>query len=317
MAQAALRQAATQVPVESERTAAAAAAIPDILYIMGTGRSGTTILEILLAANPGVTGVGEVKHIFRDGFLRDLPCGCGRRSRECDLWASVLRASGWTASDWEGLATYIERTESHARFPAAWLPMDASKIARYRQANQTLFSAVGAAQNCRLIVDSSKYAGRALLLARCFPDKVKVLCITRSAAGMFKAFKKKNDGEQRPKSVLAVTAYYLYVLLCMRLVKSRLAERCHVIRFEDLNRDPRAVLADIEAWSGYSLARTQALVAQNDWFEVGHIVTGNRLRKAGRVKFEPASAERATGARPWSERVLSPLLEAYRKLLGF
>ena len=43
--------------------------IPDILYIMGPGRSGTTVLHILLANNPGFFGMGEITHVFRDAFL--------------------------------------------------------------------------------------------------------------------------------------------------------------------------------------------------------------------------------------------------------
>src|SRR5690606_2678027 len=35
----------------STRADAQAAALPDILYIMGTGRSGTTILEVLIASS--------------------------------------------------------------------------------------------------------------------------------------------------------------------------------------------------------------------------------------------------------------------------
>ena len=42
----------------------------NLLYIMGTGRSATTILEIILTNNPKITGVGEVTHIFRDRMNR-------------------------------------------------------------------------------------------------------------------------------------------------------------------------------------------------------------------------------------------------------
>src|SRR5687767_4385545 len=51
--------------------------MPEILYVMGTGRSGTTILEVLLTNEEGITSTGEVKHIFRDAFVRDLQCACG------------------------------------------------------------------------------------------------------------------------------------------------------------------------------------------------------------------------------------------------
>jgi hypothetical protein len=291
--------------------------MPNILYIMGTGRTGTTILELLLASNPDMTGVGEVKHIFRDGFLRDLPCACGRSSRECELWSAVLQTTGWQQSDCERIRRAVEAVESHARFPLTFAGITSRKtLALYRRASEVLFRSVSAATHRHVVVDSSKYAGRALMLARLFPDSVKVLCITRSADGIIAAFQKKNDGEQRPKPPIAVAAYYLYVLLCMRLVRGRLKGRAFSIRFEDLNRDPVAVLRSIEDWSGYPLATARAKLAASEAFDAGHIVTGNRIRKKGKVKFEP-SAAKANRQRRGATRVLARVLESYRKLLAF
>lgn len=295
------------------------AALPEILYIMGTGRSGTTILEILLANNPGFSGVGEVKHIFRDGFLRDLPCGCGRATHRCELWSAVLHSTKWTPPHCAHLARELADLESHQRFALTWAGWSAHRIEAYAAANRELFASVARARRCRIVVDSSKFAGRALLLARSFPHNVKVLCITRSAEGILSAFKKQNDEEQRPKGTLAVAAYYLYVLLCMRIVKSELGDRCCAIRFEDLQNDPLGALARIEHWSGYSLSTARARIAARESFNVGHIVTGNRLRKAGRVRFETsARAHEKRQKRPWGlERWLTSALESYRKLMGF
>jgi hypothetical protein len=292
--------------------------LPDILYIMGTGRSGTTILEILLANNPGFAGVGEVKHIFRDGFISDHVCSCGQTTHQCELWSSVLRSTGWTLQDCARLGNTVQELESHKRFPLIWADVGSKQAKEdYSNAARDLFRSVAAARECRVVVDSSKFAGRALLLARALPERIKVLCITRSADGLLKAFAKKNENEQKPKSALAASAYYLYVLLCMRLVKARLKDRCFAIRFEDLNRDPDAVLAKIENWSGYSFSTTRARIGAQQAFDVGHIVTGNRLRKKGKVKFEPGSAKFGGKADSAIAKVLAPVLETYRRLLGF
>jgi hypothetical protein len=291
--------------------------LPQILYIMGTGRSGTTILEVLLANNPGFAGVGEVHRIVRHGFLEDRVCSCSKPARQCEVWSRVLRDSGWSDADLPLLARDFEKLESHFRFPLVWAGAPASELARYDAANEALFTHAAAARRSFLIVDSSKYASRALLLARRFPDRVKVLCITRSAAGLIAAFQKRNQLEQRPKPPLAVAAYYCYVLLCMRLVRARLKERCLAIRFEELNREPLAELRRIESWLGLSLAESKARIASADAFEVGHIVTGNRLRMKGRVKFEPTSDDAAKrNARP-GVALLARGMEAFRRLMGF
>jgi hypothetical protein len=291
--------------------------LPQILYIMGTGRSGTTILEVLLANNPGFTGVGEVHRIVRHGFLEDRVCACGKQARQCEVWSRVLRDSGWSDADLPGLARDFEKLESHLRFPLVWAGAPASELARYDAANEALFTHAAAARQSFLVVDSSKYASRALLLARRFPDRVKVLCITRSAAGLIAAFQKRNHVEQRPKPPLAAAAYYFYVLLCMRLVRARLRERCLALRFEDLNRDPLTELRRIESWLGLSLAESKARLANGEAFEVGHIVTGNRLRMKGRVKFEPTHDDAAKRAKRPGVALLARGLETFRRLMGF
>ena len=293
-------------------------AMPDILYIMGTGRSGTTILEVLLANNRGFTGAGEIRHIFRDGFLRDALCACGASGRRCALWSAVLETTGWKHDDWVAGAQTLDAFESHARFPLVWAGvMQGAGVSRYRQISEAIFKTVAVVQKSNVVVDSSKYPGRALMLARLFPERVKVLCMTRSGAGILQAFEKRNEGEQRSKSPFAAAIYYLYVLCCMRLVRFRLRERCLTIRFEDLRRDPDATLHAIEHWSGYSLADARARLAAGDLFAVGHIVTGNRLRKQGRVRFASTPEEIRSSRARFAVRLLAPLLDSYRKLLGF
>jgi hypothetical protein len=292
--------------------------MPEILYVMGTGRSGTTILEVLLTNDEGISGTGELKHIIRDGFIRDLPCACGKLGHECELWSGVLKLAGWNKEDCARYGQAIEALESHQNFARVFLgAINRKKAALHEEATTTIFRSVRRLTGSRVVVDSSKYPARALLLARMYPDKVRVLCVTRSAAGLIAAFQKKNDAEQRPKSRFAAAAYYLYVLLCMRLVRARLGKRCFTIRFEDLGRDPIGVLTRIETWSGISLARARAKIASAEWFQVGHIVTGNRLRKGGKVKFDPSSSKTPEPQRAPSSTLLSWILERYRALLGF
>lgn len=290
---------------------------PEILYIMGTGRSGTTILEILLANNEDFAGVGEAKHIFRDGYLGEHTCACGSAAASCELWSAVLKEAGWRRDEFHELARVVERSESHARFPLTWLGWPkGAELERYRRAILTMYAAVANASRKTVIVDSSKYPARALLLARLVPNRVKVLCITRSPGGLLEAFAKKNKDEQRPKGTLSVTVYYLYVLLCMRLVKARLGERCKSVRFEDLTDRPANVLSEVESWSGHSLSIARQKLASGDCFDVGHIVTGNRLRKKGRVRFEPPTGRsncETSRLRTWVARALS----LYRRALGF
>jgi hypothetical protein len=106
------------------------------------------------------------------------------------------------------------------------------------------------------------------------------------------------------------------VLFCMKLARVALKDQCFVIRFEDLNRDPVTTLNAIERWCGYSLALAREKLAAGDSFAIGHIVTGNRIRKKRSVRFEPSAAS-ASAERPARARALVWVMERYRKFLGF
>ena len=59
------------------------------------------------------------------------------------------------------------------------------------------------------------------------------------------------------------------------------------LRYEDLLSDPIGTLECIETWCKLDLSETKKYIDENLPFEVGHIVTGNRLRKNSKVVFQP------------------------------
>jgi len=72
-----------------------------IVFVAGTAKSGSTILDRLLATQPGFIGLGEVDHMVVDeklnheraksyGSIEDLPCSCGERLHGCLFWGPVM-----------------------------------------------------------------------------------------------------------------------------------------------------------------------------------------------------------------------------------
>lgn len=63
---------------------------PNLIYIVGNGRSGSTILATLLAEMQGCVTVGETGSIW---FVPEGQqfCGCGKPYDECELWEPVLQ----------------------------------------------------------------------------------------------------------------------------------------------------------------------------------------------------------------------------------
>lgn len=282
-----------------------------LIYIMGAGRSGTTILEILLANNPGIIGVGELTHIFRDGFLGNELCACGDKFNDCHFWSKICNEYTWNEAEINQLFNLFKSVSSHLRFPLNALNVcNTRKQKSYHLANQKLFESIAKTARANTIVDSSKYAGRALVLAKMQLESVYILSMTRSPVGILQSFRKPLL-EQPPKSALAAMIYYCYTLLCARIVVWLLGDKILRINYEELCRSPMATLRKIEKHCKIDLSNSLSYLELDCDFRVGHMISGNRLRMQRTVKFGCGSPDNETSA---FERILILSMTVWRKL---
>jgi hypothetical protein len=61
-----------------------------LVYIASNGRSGSTLLDLLLGAHPNVWTLGEAQNLPWELRNRRTPCGCGQPVEEDDFWRAVL-----------------------------------------------------------------------------------------------------------------------------------------------------------------------------------------------------------------------------------
>jgi hypothetical protein len=66
--------------------------VTKIIYIGGYGHSGSTLLEYLIAGNPGVLACGEVVSVLRT--RKRGKCTCGQLPEECQFWGFVYSKDG-------------------------------------------------------------------------------------------------------------------------------------------------------------------------------------------------------------------------------
>lgn len=284
-----------------------------LIYIMGAGRSGTTILEVLLANNPGIIGVGELTHIFRDGFLGNELCACGNTFNDCHFWSKICNEFTWDKVEINQSLNLFESASSHLRFPLNALnAFGKRKQKSYHIVNKELLESIAKTMRASTIVDSSKYAGRALALARMQLESIYILSMTRSPAGILQSFRKPLL-EQPPKPALAAMIYYCYTLLCARIVIWLLGNKVLRISYEELCRSPVATLRKIEKHCEIDLSNSLSCLELDCDFSVGHLISGNRLRMQRTVKFKCNSPGKETST---FERMLILSMAAWRKITG-
>lgn len=247
-----------------------------VYYLLGTARSGSTLLASLLGGQPGFFAVGELRLMWRD--LDTRRCGCGARLRSCPVWSRVFREIAVEDPDFDGAEFHrLQRERARARnLPRALLgsrsngPRDP-----YADRLATVYRAIARATGCQVIVDSSKQAIEPALLSRdpsveMFP--VHLVRDPRAVAysGRRRALRK----SIRPRSPLRRALGYLFVNATAESVARLVPSRRHLfVRYEDLVEDPPGTIAGLVAAAGVDGGGADGLS--------GHMVGGNRLRFDG------------------------------------
>lgn len=145
-----------------------------VLYVGGTGRSGSTTLANVLGEAAGLVSVGEVRFLWERGILQNRLCGCGARFAECPFWSEVLDTAlgPGTAEDRAALATWV-RGELQARTRMLALPGHLYAGRRHLRGPGTgalgdllgrVYAAIAAVAHADVVVDSSKLPTYAALL---------------------------------------------------------------------------------------------------------------------------------------------------------
>jgi len=290
--------------------------LPKVLYIMGTARSGSTILEILLSKGIGVFGAGELTSLIQDGFIENKQCSCGASCTDCDIWGKVSEHLKLDKQELEEWAALQKKMDWHdGLFKQLFSVMPRKDIFRYWELNTRLLTAIQEVTGCKIVLDSSKYAGRALALLRVVNADVRVICLTRSPAGLMQSFQKQNKGEQQPKSLLATLLYYLVTLTSLRAVSFKLKQRILYVNYDEFVKYPDDFIREIQCFGQVDLIETQNRLSKGIAFPVGHLITANRLRKRGSVQFSPEIA--ANHQLSIFEKLILKLMCLWKKFLRF
>ena len=141
-----------------------------VVYIAGIAYTGSTIIARSLAECPGVFYGGELRQIWQRAIVEGRPCRCGYEVGDCPVWRSVLAGlpfdpyveAAWLRAAHDRLMRPLPLARTLARVRGG---ADTGPLDRYRAATAELYRAIGAATGRRIIIDSSKSAWYASLLA--------------------------------------------------------------------------------------------------------------------------------------------------------
>ena len=191
-----------------------------LIYIGGYGHSGSTLLEYLMTGCPELIGCGEVVNARRER-ARVKKCSCRRRAGECPVWNFVCDSS-----------LNVDRW-SHDALDKRLLEQAAGRY--------------------DAIVDSSKTAwgdaATPFKLHRELGRDFRLVHIVRDPRAVCWSLLTRQErvGAQANKTLLSVKtalAWY-YANLACELIRQKCPDQYFCVRYEDLARDPREVMASL------------------------------------------------------------------------
>jgi hypothetical protein len=301
-----------------------------VLYVMGWGRSGSTLLGNLLGELDGFFHAGELRTIWALGLRGKRLCGCGVPLDKCPLWSAILmqgfdRLEG--ATDPHTVAELQRQVLRGRHTPRLLQQLDGHRsrwpaLDTYASIATRLYHAIAQVTGTRVIVDSSKRPADAMLLghlAGIEPYYVHLVRDPRAVAYSWRRHKQSPGGGRRKEMLrygtLTSSRNWLWVNVAAEAVRRRHEERSVLLRYEDFVSWPRATIELIAGLAGEHPTRLPFIDDRTVRFRANHTAGGNPNRLTDRPVAIREDDEWLTH-QPLVDRIIatamsSPLLRRY------
>lgn len=272
----------------------------DVLYIAGSGRSGSTLLERILGQIDGCTAVGELRHIWRRNPEREL-CGCGCLLADCDFWRRVM-ARATVRFDSAGFEQMLglQQSVDRMRFipsmydwpltPDGYQP----SFDQYTDIIRSLYVAIRQENDSRIIVDSSKDMSTLFMLLRMPDINLRILHVIRDSRAVAFSWMREKIRPHAVDHVSLMPTYspqktaldWTYRNILTEFTRNRGAAFLQ-LRYEDLIAQPVTTIQEVARFMDLSAADLSFLSpGEISLTKDNHTVAGNPMRfEKGNIKL--------------------------------
>jgi len=280
-----------------------------VLYVVGLGRSGSTILSNSLGQIPGFFSGGELNFIWRHNVLENRLCGCGKPFRECPVWTRVMDEAfgGMDGVDPREMMRLQNLGTRTRHIPMMLTERGrrslAERLEKFLIGYERLYRAIETATGSRVVVDSSKEPAHGFAMGMVPGVDFYVLHLIRDPrAAAYSWLKKKPqpDTDTREHMVrfspTKSSALWDSWNASAEALWRRTPERYLRLRYEDFVADPRGSFDEILTLVGEADAEPPLVGEREVKLGVSHTVSGNPNR------FETGAVELRTD-RDWISKM--------------
>lgn len=261
-----------------------------VIYIMGAGHIGSTVLDVVMSSHPKLESLGEVSKLHGYGWQPDdnRHCVCGSTVHDCPFWTRVR--SRWFELTGDGdAARYMMLQPRYERTAAGWRRLLRNRLSRtpdfleYLKGTEAVYRAVQEAGGKEYLVDSSLTPKRAYAQAMNPNLDLYLIHLVRDGRGVIWSLMKPNKKIPGKPYVPApperTTKYWMSANLQSAWVLRSVEKRKRIrVRYEDFALDPASILRRIGALIGEDMSDLVEDGKLTNPSSDRHTVGGNRVR---------------------------------------
>jgi len=260
-----------------------------LIYILSNGRSGTTLLDLLLGAHEKIWTVGEVHNLPWELINPRAPCGCGNPVHESEFWKPIIDKLPTEPKGYH--IGYFHNSEQVGKVLRWRLLPDVVRgevssrwengVERYNKNNQKLFSVVKDAAENRLghelewVVDASKNMYRLFWLQQSSQFDIRVIHLIKDPRSLVYSMAR----PWLPKGVNRVFRYTIrWVVenaIMNRICNQMKKENVYRLKYENVARSPEKTMKEIGEWIGVDYPKSRV----HDFKKYdNYAISGNMMR---------------------------------------
>lgn len=217
-----------------------------IVLISGSGRTGSTLLSLLLSQHREVFNLGQLRDL-PEAWGKDAPCTCGRTLTTCPIYGTVgpkvdmprlgeLQAAFFADArrhpDWSARGTIRALADNHRPYLAALAD---------------LLDAIQQAAGADRFVDASKSPEMARAVSLIEGTDARVLNLVRDPRAVAVSWRERRG---RIAAAWKFSRDWAWRQRTLELWSAALGERLRQVRYEDFAARPRETVEAIAAWAG-------------------------------------------------------------------
>jgi hypothetical protein len=244
-----------------------------VVAISGTGRTGSTLLSLLLSQDTSVFNLGQLRHLWR-AFENDELCSCGNNLRSCAVYGQAVVESHTTAgtsglSEMQKLAKAFFRDAAHK---ADWSDAEVRAGLQDRHQDflggmQDVLERIAEITRASAFVDTSKAPEVSLAFSLLPGVELYVLNLVRDPRAVACSWHK------RKKSFSATCKNARDWLIRQRRLemwRPSLGSRFHALLYEDLAESPAEEISKISEWADLPIPESVFVQPDRVYIDWGH-----------------------------------------------